>query len=100
MANDSPKRRDPPAVVYLIWAVFVLIMWGWAILGTLYVVLGVLCFFVDLGGIIDIGAQDVPTRQKLTSIAWPALMGIVGISFIWLRRCGYLKYGPEAEKKD
>jgi hypothetical protein len=98
MTDIQPPRRERPAILLLLWAILCLIMWFWAIAGPLFVVLGALSFFIDLNaiGISLSGPDDEPIRtttQKIVFTATSALIGTVGITFLWLRKRGYLKYG-------
>jgi hypothetical protein len=101
MDNHPRQRREPSVVVSLLWALLWLALWFWAIIGPLFVLLGALSFFVDLDTLgiqLSLGAGPIQTTgQKNTFIAMGAVMGIVGIGFLWLRKRGYLKYGAEVE---
>jgi hypothetical protein len=47
--ENHQSQRQPPAVMLLQWWALCVGMWGWAIIGPLFVVLGALSFFLDLG---------------------------------------------------
>jgi hypothetical protein len=97
-------RREPPAVLLLLWALLCLVMWFWAILGPIFVVLGALSFFLDLEdlhiSIMDFGGQPVQTIwQKLTFMGVGVVLGAFGGGFLWLRHQGWLRYGLDSDEK-
>jgi hypothetical protein len=62
-------------------------MWFWAIVGPLYVVVGVVSYFVDL--------EDLRSFQSTESISLSGVLGAVGISFVWLRMRRYILFCGE-----
>jgi hypothetical protein len=62
-------------------------MWFWAIAGPLVFVLGVLSYFVDVGEVLAIRGRD--------AVSVGGVLGGVGISFVWLRMRGYIKFCGE-----
>jgi hypothetical protein len=101
--KSRQQPGEPSVILLFLWALVCLAMWFWAIVGPLFVVLGALSFFLDLGAFgIDIsgfGGEPVRTTgQKLTFMAVGAIGAIVGIAFLWLRRCGWLRYGPPEDR--
>jgi len=98
--STTPPNREPPLILLLLWAILWLAMWFWAIVGPLFVLLGALSFFIDLGTIgvsISLDGPVETTKQKILFIVLGGIMGIVGIGFHLLRRYGHLRYGPEKE---
>ena len=94
--EPHPPKRPPPSLLKLIlWFLLWLVMWFWAIIGPLYVVLAVVSFFVDLSPWVSMtlpGGESVETtEQKLLFLAIGAVLGFVGLGFLWLRHRGYLK---------
>jgi hypothetical protein len=87
MIKDYSQHGMPPVLPSLLWALLCLAMWFWAIIGPLCVVLGVAAYFVDLSGVLSI-----PRPQALTL---GSVLGFVGITFVWLRRQGYIRFGEE-----
>jgi hypothetical protein len=91
METNHPRRREPSAVLSLLWALLWLAMWFWAIIGVLFVVLGALSFFVDLNAwkisISGLDGRPVQTaEQKWLFVAAGAVTAAVGIAFLWLTR--------------
>jgi hypothetical protein len=84
MTKDTTQRSMPPIVPSLLWALLCLVMWFWAIVGPLLVVGGAASYFVDLRDVLDI-----PGREALSL---GGVLGAVGISFVWLRMRGYIKF--------
>ena len=94
--ETKPTQRPPPSMIKLIlWTMLWLLMWFWAIAGSLFAVLAAVSFFVDVSpvvGMTDFFGKPVrTTEQKLVFLAAAACLGLVGIGFLWLRRRGYLK---------
>jgi len=89
MTQDQPDRRLLPVVPSLLWAFLCLVMWFWAIAGPLCVMLAVTSYFVDLRDVIEF-----PGRRA-EALSMGSVLGAVGISFIWLRMRGYIKFGGE-----
>jgi hypothetical protein len=87
MTKDPLQRSLPPLVPSLLWVFLSLVMWFWAIIGPLYVVLGILSYLVDLRDVFPF-----PGRQALSL---GGFLGAVGISSVWLRMRGYIKFGGE-----
>lgn len=93
-ANSAIPPRPSP-VKLLLWTLLWVVMCFWAIIGPLFVVLAAVSFFVDISSIADMtlfGGEPVRTpRQKAVFLAVGALIGSVGIGFLWLYRRGYVK---------
>jgi hypothetical protein len=88
MTKDTTERRTPPIVPSLLWVLLCLVMWLWAISGPLLIVGGVASYFVDLRDVLDIP----PGREALL---FGGVLGGVGVSFVWLRMRGYIKFCGE-----
>jgi len=95
MRANSTNSSSPSMLKLVLWTILWLVMWFWAIIGPLFVVLGVLSFFVDLSGSMYLfGGDPVRTpQQKAVFIAVGLGLSAVGIGFVWLVRRGYVK-GP------
>jgi hypothetical protein len=95
METNSARSHGPSTVKLLLWTLLWVVMWFWAIIGPLFVVLAAVSFFVDVSPFADMtlfGGEPVRTpRQKAVFLAVGALIGSVGIGFLWLYRRGYLK---------
>jgi hypothetical protein len=93
--ETKPTKPPPSMVKLLLWTMLWLVMWFWAILGPLFVVLATLSFFVDVSpvvGMTDFFGNPVRTTgQKIVFLAVGACLGFAGIGFLWLLRRGYLK---------
>lgn len=87
--KDHSERSMPPIVPSLLWVFLWLAMWFWAIVGPFCVVLGVLSYFVDLGDVLA-----MPGRDALLA---GGVLGSVGISFVWLRMQGYIRFSGETD---
>jgi hypothetical protein len=80
----------------VLWTLLCFTMWFWAIVGTVNVVLGALSFFFDLSSVFDIGPKPVSAmEQQAHFLSLSASAATVGITFLWLRRRGHLKFFPE-----
>jgi hypothetical protein len=79
----------------VLWTLLWLVMWFFAIVGPLFVVLAAVSFFVDISPVVSLnlfGGEPVrTTEQKVVFLAVGAVLGFVGIGFLWLYRRGYLK---------
>jgi hypothetical protein len=95
MDTNSAKQPRPSMVKSLLWTLLWLVMCFWAIIGPLFVVMTAVSFFVDISPLADMtlfGGEPVRTpQQKALFLAVGALVGLVGIGFLWLYRRGYLK---------
>lgn len=89
-SNSSPRDR-PSMAGRIVWVFFSFVMWGWAILGPLAVLIGTLSFFTDV-----VSIEGATTNEKLKNLGLIAFLGMVGLSFVWLRRAGFLKFGDES----
>jgi hypothetical protein len=82
-------------VKLVLWTLLWLAMWFFAIVGPLFVVLAAVSFFVDISPVVSLnffGGEPVrTTEQKAVFLAVGAVLGFVGIGFLWLYRRGYLK---------
>jgi hypothetical protein len=85
--KEHSERSMPPIVPSLLWVFLWLAMWCWAIAGPLCVVLGILSYFVDLGDVLAMPGRD--------ALSVGGVLGGVGLSFVWLRMRGYLKFCGE-----
>jgi hypothetical protein len=88
MSNDRLGRSVPPLGPSLVWVLLSLVMWLWAIAGPLLVVGGVVSYFVELRGVLEI----LPGREALK---FGIFHGGVGLSFGWLRMRGNIKFCGE-----
>jgi hypothetical protein len=95
MEPKSTRPPKPSMVRLILWTFLWLVMWGWAIIGPLFVVMACVSFFVDLSPYVDMtlfnGAPVRTPQQKAIFLTVGALMGVVGIGFVWLYHRGYLK---------
>jgi len=82
-------------VKLILWVLLWLVMWFWAVVGPLFVVLAAISFFIDVSPVVSLtlfGGEPVRTpQQKAVLLVMGASLGFIGISFLWLRRHGYLK---------
>jgi hypothetical protein len=85
--KDAAERRVPPIVPALLWHYLRLTMWCWAIGGTLFFVGAVASYFVDLKDLFLIPGRD--------TLLFGGVLGSVGVSFVWLRMRGYIKFCGE-----
>jgi hypothetical protein len=72
----------------IVWVLFCFVMWFWAIVGPLFLVIGPLSFYVDW-----VEFPGKTPEEKLGNMGLGASLGAVGIAFVWLRCRGYLKFG-------
>jgi hypothetical protein len=95
MEKNSARPPRPSMVKVFLWTLLWLVMCFWAIIGPLFVVLGAVSFFIDISPFAEMtlfGGKPVRTpQQKALFLAVGALVGFVGIGFLWLHRRGYLK---------
>lgn len=94
--DAKPTPASSPSMLKLIlWTFLWLVMWFWAIIGSFFVVLGVLSFFVDVSrfGSMTLfnGAEVRTTQQKAEFVAVGLGIAAVGIGFLWLVRRGTVK---------
>ena len=89
MDVDRNSRRNPSLTARVVWLLFNILMYLWAVTGPFAVVIGTLSFFVDW---IDVKGG---TQEKLIYISSSAVFGAVGLTFVWLRWAGYLVFGDE-----
>jgi hypothetical protein len=89
MTKDQTERRMPPVVPSLLWVLLCLVMWFWAIAGPLCVLLAVASHYVDLRDVIEFPGREVE------ALSVGGVLGAVGISFVWLRVRGYIKFCGE-----
>lgn len=87
MTKDEPKEEKESFVPSLLWALLVLVMWFWAVVGPLTAAAGVASSFADLRGFLAI-----PPRQ---AVGLGSALGAVGVTFVWLRIRGYIKFRGE-----
>lgn len=87
MSPGELKDEKAPFLPPLLWGLFVLVMWFWAVVGPLTVVFGILSSFVDLRGF-----TSVPSEQSIT---FGIILGTVGLCFVWLRLRGDIKFRGE-----
>jgi hypothetical protein len=92
MESRPEPPRQPSMPLMIVWVFLCLAMWGWAIIGTLIVVIGALHFAVDPNGDY-ISIEGATTQEKLKHLAIAGLLGAVGITFVCLRHLGYLRLG-------
>ena len=89
MTKDAAERRRPSLFSWLVWGFLRRAMWTCAIVGPLYVVLWILSYFVGLGDMM-------PGREYRFLVGLGAVvLGEVGISWVWLRMRGYIKFWGE-----
>ncbi len=86
--KDDLGSRPPPIFALLLWSAFRLNMWCWVILGPLLVVLGVIARFVDL-------PDSLFSPSKGDPLGLFGILGGFGVSFVWLRLRGYIKFKGE-----
>lgn len=73
----------------IVWLLLTFVMWGWAIIGPVYLLFGAIYFLLDADWVSIPG----PTAEdKLANLGVAAFLGAVGISFAWLRWRKYLKF--------
>ena len=72
----------------IVWVLFCFVMWGWAIIGPLSLLLGTL----SLAGVDFISAGRTKD-ETILNIEIGAACGAIGLAFVWLRCRGYLKFG-------
>ena len=86
-AKDHPERNMPPVVSSLLWVLVWLTMWLWAIAGPMCVMMWVIAQLVDLPDWLSF-----PNGEALVPSAF---LGLIGVSFVWLRLRGYIKFAGE-----
>ena len=95
MKTNSTRPPSPSMVKLILFTLLWLVMWFWAIIGPLFAVLAAVSFFVDLSPVVTLtcfAGEPVRTpQQKTVFLAVNAFIGLIGISFLWLYRRGYLK---------
>jgi hypothetical protein len=84
MTKDQSERGMLPVVASLLWALFSLVMWFWAIVGPLFVVAGAVSYYVDLRGFLSIPGWE--------ALSLGSVLGAVGIAFVWLRMRRYIRF--------
>ena len=87
MSKVEAKSGSPPVFAGLVWALLGIVMWFWAIVGPLYLALGILSYFVDLRQHLHMPAEE--------AISLGAVLGAVGICSVWLRMRGYVRFVRE-----
>ena len=87
MAIESRETKTPTALASFVWSLLCLIMWFWAVAGPLFVAVEIASYFADLKGFLEIPARD--------AISLGSTFSAVGISFVWLRRQRYLRFGEK-----
>jgi hypothetical protein len=81
----------------VLWTLLWLLMCLWGIIGSVFVVLAVVSFFVDVSPVAKMSlfnGEPVRTpQQKAVFLAIGLALAVVGLGFVWLNRRGYVK-GP------
>jgi hypothetical protein len=83
----------------VLWLLVCINMWGFAVIGPLFVVFGLLSFSVDFGESMSMAGEPVATNMQKT--AWTILIaafGGLGLSFVGLQLSGRLKLIEPADK--
>lgn len=91
MAPIAGPAKSPSMAARTVWVFFSFAMYAWAIIGPLSLVIGTLSFFTDL-----VSFEGATMAEKLKNMGLVAILGVVGLSFVWLRRAGFLKFGGES----
>ena len=65
----------------LIWAIICLNGYGFAVIGPLFIVLGIRSFFVDPGGSLRMFGEPVQTTTQ--KIVWTLLNLVIGALGVW-----------------
>jgi hypothetical protein len=91
MEPISVIRRQPSMLSMIVWVLFCLIMWGWAIILPILVVLGVIQMlfhppFMD----VELGATP---EEQMRNLGSAAVMGAIGLAFVVLRLRGHVHFG-------
>jgi hypothetical protein len=86
---DPPRRPSMGSMI--VWVLFCCAMWFWAISGPLIVLAGVLEFL----NVPFIAIEGPTTEDKVRLMGMGAVLGAVGLGFVWLRLRGYLKFGDQ-----
>jgi hypothetical protein len=87
MSKGHSERRKPSIGSYVLWGFLWQTMWLSAIFGPPCIVLGAISYFVDLPDWLSFSS-----RQTLLQIGF---LGVVGVSFTWLRLRGYIRFAGE-----
>jgi hypothetical protein len=87
MGMADPKDGSVPVVPSLLWALFCLVMWFWAIVGPLTVALAVASYFADLGGFLSMPRPE--------AIGLGGTLGVVGVTFVYLRIGRHVRFRGE-----
>jgi hypothetical protein len=96
MASVPEDRGHTSLWAWTLWAAVCINMWGFALLGPLFAVLGLLSFFVDLGDTLQLAGESVRTEKQKTAFAvCSAAFGALGNAFVWLQRNGYLRFDEQ-----
>jgi hypothetical protein len=87
MMPDHRDRRVPGVFPTMLWHFVRSVMWFWAIVGPLCVVLAVISYFVEV--------RDPLFLLFGGTVAWGGALGGVGVSFVWLQMRGYIRFVGE-----
>jgi succinate-acetate transporter protein len=90
MATDPDIRHRPSIGSMVVWVIFCLVMWAWAITGPLAVVMVTIALTLEPEWLGSVG--ETP-REKMLNLQVGVVLGAVGLAFVWLRLRGYLKFG-------
>jgi hypothetical protein len=91
MDIEQRIRRPPSLLSMIVWVLFCFVMWSWAIMGPIIVLLGLLTLHDDVPFVhVDLGST---TEERLKNIGAVAMLGAVGIAFVSLRLLGHLQFG-------
>jgi hypothetical protein len=93
MDDSKPgPRRTPSIGSMIVWVLFCFAMWAWAIMGPLWLIFWTLAYF-QVPGFESFAIPGDTASEKRQQLVTPAILGAVGISFVWLRCRGHLKFG-------
>jgi hypothetical protein len=81
--------RRPSMGSMIVWALFVFIMWAWAITGPITVSTVAFQMIWEPEWGVPLG---VTTQDKWMQLQIGAVLGAVGLAFVWLRLRGYLVF--------
>lgn len=89
--NPGP-RRTPSIGSMIVWVFLCFAMWAWAIIGPFTLVFGTLSY-LEVPFFQSMSLPGDTAGEKLNYLGMTTILGAVGISFVWLRCRGYLKFG-------
>jgi hypothetical protein len=91
MSTEPDVRRKPSLAAMIVWVLFCFVMWSWAILGSIIVLLGIVSLYGN-PPLVDVELGATPD-EKLHNLCTAAGVAAVGLAFVSLRLLGHLHFG-------